>query len=186
MGWFSSTNKSVGLDMGTSFIKAVELEKNGNLHSITSFAQYKLKEGIIAQGEIKKIDELVSALDNFFRTNSLSRDNVVLCLGGKSCFIQIEDFSAKDEKELANSVKFWQNENIGNKNIPFAHQLLDKNVDEIGGNIYSVLLVWAEKDILAPYDLLIDKMRFKDYIIQVDHFGTYNGIDLSAEYGKLY
>jgi len=46
-------------------------------------------------------------------------------------------------------------------------------------------LVWAERTIVEPYQKLCEKLGYRDFVIEVDHFGTYNGIDFSSEYVKV-
>jgi len=136
LGWFgSSITKSVGIDIGTSYLKMVEVERRGVVPQITNFIIKKVDEGLIHRGKIENFDSLATFIDEVLRFGNFSRERVVLCIGGDSCSIQIEEFAAKDERELASSVSFWHKEKIGSSTIPFAHQILAKDVDDIGGNI---------------------------------------------------
>jgi type IV pilus assembly protein PilM len=184
MGFFSSTNRAVGLDLGSRYIKAVEVE-GGSVPEITGFACERVTEQLLEKGEIKDLDALFRFLDRFLNSNGMRREKIVVSLDGHNAQMQIEEFPVSRASELDSTIKYWIRENIGGTHVPFAHHQLEHYVDDVGGSIYSVLFVWAERNVVTPYDQLFAKLKFSQSLMNVDLIATINGLDVSGDFGAM-
>lgn len=185
MGWFSSTTRAVGLDIGTRCIKAVELEKSGAIPILKGFASEGLKPGLLEDGRIKQPEDLARIVESFLTVNGFSRDKVVVSVDAAAATMQIEEFPVRKEAELDQAIRFWMKENLVGNRVPFSHYALERTVDEAGGNIYRVLFVWSDSEVVKPYEALIERLKFKQSIIDVDMIAAVNGIDMTGEYNPV-
>lgn len=181
MVFFSSKKNAVGLDIGSKFVKAVEVEKEGMTPKILRFAAAQVDPSMIRDGEIGDMNALRALIDGMFRQHRFSTANVVVCVDAKCASMAIEGFPARTPRDLETSLKIWERENIAG-NVSFSSATLEKYADDSGETIHSVLLCWADNRVLEPYMQLFRQLKFGQEVIDIDILATMNALDLASEY----
>ncbi len=113
--------QSIGLDIGTTAVRAVELTLDGGQRpAITNFGQVGLQPGIVANGEVRDRAGLADALRRLWREGHFSNRRVRVGVAGLRAIVRDIDMPLLPPDELESAVRFKADEVL-----PFA---LDETV----------------------------------------------------------
>jgi type IV pilus assembly protein PilM len=85
-------NFAIGLDISDMILKAVELKKNKDQIKISAISKYRLKPGVIEQGEIKDETSFLEAVNSLLsktKRGTFNTNEVVACLPDPKTFIKL-------------------------------------------------------------------------------------------------
>ena len=179
-------NKSlVGLDIGSSAVKAIELKPAGKGYRVAAIGVEPVPPDSIVDGAIIDSAAVTAAVRRLFLNKRFKSKQVVASLSGNSVIVKKINLPQMTDQELSESI-YWEAEQY----IPFDIQ--DVNLDyEIsdsdGGNGHNgqgsmgVLLVAAKKDKIADYTNVITQAGRSTAIVDVDAFALQNAYE--ANYG---
>lgn len=176
---FFKPNKYIGIDIGTGSVKLVELKKDGEKISLSTYGELKIsgsKEGsekadkadILRMPE-KQFSELLKQL---IIASKATAKNVVFSIPVFSAFVTSIDFPLLSNKELADSIPFEARKHIPvpMNEVQFSWSIVEKPALQSGGalpvapnsaipagvasasaNKMQVLLVAVPNEIIAKY-----------------------------------
>lgn len=169
---FASPNL-VGLDIGTSAVKLVELKKSKTGNHLVSFAVSPVPIGTFVEGEIVAQDRLIEVIRNLIKSAKLKSKKVCVSVSGSSVIIKRIPVKAITEREIEDSI-FWEAEQY----IPFDleevymdHQVVSK---DLGAVTSEVVLTAAKKDYIDSYVAVIKSAGLNPSIIDLDAFAVSN------------
>ena len=146
--FFSRSKPLVGLDIGSSSIKAAVLESRGKGKgfSLLNFAVEPLPPEVIVEGAIMDSGPIVDAITRVCESGGIKNPDVAVSLSGHSVIVKRVSIPSMSEEELAESIH-WEAEQY----IPF--DIEDVHIDyQILGESgpehehMDVLLVAIKKD----------------------------------------
>lgn len=156
----------VGLDVGTSAVKAVELTQRGKDVEVTGFGQIELTAD--------SPEERANAVRELLEEGAFKTRRVVTSISGKMVIIRYLNMVKMSDEELKNAITFE-----AEKYVPFPLdecvldcQRLDGD-DAAGGNM-TVLLVAAKRSQLDEHLRTVDSAGFVPEVIDVDAFALSN------------
>jgi type IV pilus assembly protein PilM len=174
----------VGLDIGSSSIKAVELaskKKEGEqVYEVKKIGYELLPRDAIVEGTIIDSTAVVEKIRMIFDENKISNKNVAISVSGNSVIIKKISLPSMDTEELAESI-IWE----AKHNIPYPYE--ETNVDYAilkpspasdDPNL-DILLVAAKKDKIANYSNVVHQARKNLEAIEVDVFALQNAIEIN-------
>jgi len=174
---FNKKGHLVGLDIGTSLIKVAELKSSGKGPVLNKFGILPIRPGLIEDGQIIEMSELVQAIQTLFKTHNIKSKNIAISTGGSSVVVKtitMPSTSASSEHTLLESIRFEAEQyipyDIDDMNVDF--QITgdsDANADQM-----NVLLVAVKKDLVASYIELTDQAGLNAQVIDVDSFAFQN------------
>ena len=171
---FKKKDHLVGLDIGSSLIKAAEMKKTGKGLVLKKFGITKTPPDAISEGRVKDVDSLSAAIKGLFKANKIKEKNVAIATGGYSVVIKTISVSKEHENNLQNYI-FSEAEQY----IPY--DISDVNIDyqvlgesEFSSEQLNVLLVAVKKDLVAQYIDIAGKAGLTPAIIEVDTFAYQN------------
>jgi type IV pilus assembly protein PilM len=172
---FGKKKGLVGLDIGSSAIKAVELKpggKGGEYH-LVNLGMEPLPPEAIVDGAIMDSGAVIDAIQRLFSANKIKTNDVACSVSGNAVIVKKISLPQMTPEELAESIH-WEAEQY----IPFDIQdvALDYEVVEgsgSGGNM-DVLLVASKKDKIGDYTSAISQAGKTPTIIEVDVFALQN------------
>jgi type IV pilus assembly protein PilM len=137
----------VGLDIGSSAVKAVELKAAGNNYRVAAFGSQPVPPDSIVDGAIIDAGAVADAIRRLFEGNkAFKAKDVCASLSGNAVIVKKISLPTMTEAELAESI-YWEAEQY----IPFDiqdvnldYQILDRG-DAGGKSSMDVLLVAAKK-----------------------------------------
>jgi type IV pilus assembly protein PilM len=147
----------VGLNLGKSSIRAIELEKRKDGIYVNNFGSYDNPRLNLESKDKDDIDTFASSLRNFFSEVGFTTPNVVIGLHESSIFMRVIKLPRMSEKELKTSVKFEAEQYIPlpYDQINLSYKLLDPDFTD--KNKVNVQIVAAKKDVLENYVALSKK-----------------------------
>ncbi|MCL4812134.1 MAG: type IV pilus assembly protein PilM [Vicinamibacteraceae bacterium] len=187
---FGKSRSVVGLDIGSSAVKAVELKPSGKGYKITAFGSEPVPPDSIVDGAIIDGAAVAEAIRRLFESQQIKTKDVAASLAGTAVIVKKINLPAMSETELADAI-YWEAEQY----IPFAVQ--DVNLDyqvisglpdkkAAGGGALStpgmeVMLVAAKKEKIADYTGVISQAGRTPVVVDVDAFALQNAYE--ANYG---
>ena len=178
MGLFGKKKALVGLDIGSSAVKAVELNAGGKgeFH-LVNLGMEPLPPEAIVDGAIMDSGSVIDAIQRLFSSRKIKTPDVATSLSGNSVIVKKISLPQMSQEELAESIH-WEAEQY----IPFDIQdvSLDYEVLESGsGGNMDVLLVAVKKDKIGDYSSVISQAGKTPSVIDVDVFSLQNCYELN-------
>jgi type IV pilus assembly protein PilM len=178
---FRRSKGLVGLDIGSSAVKAIELKPAGKGYRVTAIGIEPVPPDSIVDGAIIDGGAVADAVRRLFDGRRFKSKDVVASLSGNSVIVKKITLPAMTEQELAESI-YWEAEQY----IPFDIQ--DVNLDyeiltpapglESQGSM-DVLLVAAKKEKIADYTSVITQSGRTPVIVDVDAFALQNAYEVN-------
>jgi len=168
---FSGKKYFVGLDIGSSSLKLVEIIGNKGSYSMNRFLSVPLGKGIIADGAVVDIDALAETIKSLFKNSSCQKKSIVTSLSGHSVIIKKAVFPTMDDHDLQETIhdeasKYLPFDNMDDVNFDF--QVLGRNANN--PNMNDVIIVAAKKEIIEGYAEAIEIAGLSLAIMDVDSF----------------
>jgi type IV pilus assembly protein PilM len=180
-------NKSksvVGLDIGSSAVKAVELKAAGKGYRVSAFGTEPIPPDSIVDGAIIDGTAVADAIRRLFERHPFKSKDVAASLSGNAVIVKKISLPVMTDAELAESI-YWEAEQY----IPFDiqdvnldYQILSPGTAAGSGGTMDVLLVAAKKDKIADYTGVIARAGRVPIVVDVDVFALQNAYELN--YGR--
>jgi type IV pilus assembly protein PilM len=174
----------VGLDIGSSAVKAVELKPGGKGYRVAAFGIEAVPPDSIVDGAIVDAGAVADAIRRVFDQNAAFKSkDVCASLSGNAVIVKKITLPVMTESELAESI-YWEAEQY----IPFDiqdvnldYQILDAGTGPEARGSMEVLLVAAKKEKIGDYTSVIAQAGRTPVIVDVDAFALQNAFE--ANYG---
>jgi type IV pilus assembly protein PilM len=180
---FRRVRPVVGLDIGSSAVKAVELRPAGKGWKVVGWGVEPVPPDSIVDGAIIDGTAVADAIRRLFDGKRLRAKDVAASLSGNAVIVKKITVPAMTETELADSI-VWEAEQY----IPFDIQdvNLDYQVltppDQAGPKgTMDVLLVAAKKEKIVDYTGVITQAGRTPVVVDIDAFALQNAYE--ANYG---
>jgi type IV pilus assembly protein PilM len=177
---FRRARSLVGLDIGSSAVKAVELKAVGKVYKVTAFGSEPVPPDSIVDGAIIDGGAVADAIRRLFESRKIRTTDVAASLSGNAVIVKKITLPMMTESELAESI-YWEAEQY----IPFDiqdvnldYQILDAG-DAAGKGTMDVLLVAAKKEKIADYTGVIGQAGRTAVVVDVDAFALQNAYEVN-------
>ncbi|MFN8091534.1 MAG: type IV pilus assembly protein PilM [Vicinamibacteria bacterium] len=181
MGLFGKKKGLVGVDVGSSAIKAVELKvggKGNDEYQLLNIGIEPLPPEAIVDGAIMDSGAVIDAIQRLFQENRIKTVDVATGVCGNAVIVKKISLPQMSPDELAESIH-WEAEQY----IPFDIQdvALDYEVIEGGGSggNMDVLLVAVKKDKISEYTSALSQAGRTPQIVDVDVFALQNCYEMN-------
>jgi type IV pilus assembly protein PilM len=171
----------VGLDIGSSAVKAVELKAAGKSYKVTAFGTEALPPDSIVDGAIIDGAAVADAIRRLFDGRNIKTKDVAASLSGNAVIVKKISLPIMSDAELAESI-YWEAEQY----IPFDiqdvnldYQILDRGDAASGKGTMDVLLVAAKKEKIADYTGVISQAGRSAVVVDVDAFALQNAYEVN-------
>ena len=163
----------VGLDVGSSSIKAVELKKKGGQIEVAHLGLEPLTSDIVVDSMIVDSGTVSSAISKLFLDNQIKTKDVATSVSGHSVIVKKIPLPSMSDQELADTI-----EKEAAQHIPFdlADVSLDYQIlsDEVGAPQMDVLLVAVKKDKILNYTNVLSMAGRTPKIVDIDALALQN------------
>jgi type IV pilus assembly protein PilM len=178
---FRRTKAAVGLDIGSSAIKAIELKLSGRAYRVTAFASEPLPRDAIVDGAIIDAGVVADAIRRVFDAAGIKTREVAASLSGNAVIVKKISLPVMTEAELGESI-YWEAEQY----IPFDiqdvnldYQITDPGTSPESKGTMDVLLVAAKKEKIADYTGAITQAGRSPVVVDVDAFALQNAYEVN-------
>jgi type IV pilus assembly protein PilM len=171
----------VGLDIGSSTVKAVEISPRKNREfDLTHLGVASLPAEAIVQGAFLNSSAIVDAIREAVDTGKIKTKQVAAAVSGHSVIVKRVSLPAMSRAELDEQIR-WEAEqyipfDVNEVNLDF--QILDEASSE--GQM-DVLLVAAKKDLIDDYVQVITEAGLIPAVIDVAAFAVENAFEQNYE-----
>jgi type IV pilus assembly protein PilM len=175
---FKKTKNLVGLDIGSSAIKLVELkDAKGGGYRLVKTGLETLSPEAIVDGAIMDASLVVDTVNRVISSLNVRTAEFGTSLSGHSVIIKKIALPTMSAEELAESIR-WEAEQY----VPF--DINDVNLDYVvleagGGETMDVLLVAVKKDKIGDYTSVITQVGKTPLLVDVDAFALQNAYEVN-------
>ena len=168
----------VGLDIGSSSVKAVELQGKPGSLSLASLGFAPLQPDTVVDGQIMELNDVSNAIAGLFSSHQIKTDRVAAGVSGSSVIVKNIIVPQMTREELEESID-WHAE----EHIPFdiSDVSLDYQVVGSGPDSLHVLMAACKRDFVANLKQAIQLAGKQPAIIDVDAFALQNCYEVNYQ-----
>src|SRR5688500_2949822 len=157
----------VGLDIGSSSVKAVELNKKGNALQLVNLGFENLQPDTVVDGQIMELNNVSDVITSIFAEHQIKTSRIAAGVSGHSVIVKNIVLPQMNEDELRESFS-WHAE----EHIPFdiSDVNLDYHVTSSSSDALNVLMAACKSDKIANVKQAIQLAGKQPVIIDVDAF----------------
>ena len=171
----------IGLDIGSSAIKAVELRSAGRGYKVRSMAAEPVPPDSIVDGAIIDAAAVSEALKRVFEKGAFKAKEVAAGVSGNAVIVKKITLPVMADTELAESI-YWEAEQY----IPFDiqdvnldYQILNTGAGAESSGTMDVLLVAVKKEKISDYTGVITQAGRVPVVLDVDAFALQNAFEIN-------
>lgn len=173
-GIFGKRSKNiVGLDIGSSSIKILELKRKGDEYFAEKIGYSTISHEAIVEGAIMDAALVVETIAGLLNQLNVKNPNVGISISGHSVIIKKISLPIMSQEELAESIK-WEAESYVPFNIEEVNLSYQYLGDEPDGQNMSLLLVVAKKDKVSDYTNVVTQCGKNPILVDIDAFALQN------------
>jgi len=170
----------VGLDIGSSSIKAVELKKSRGGIELSHVGVEPLANDVVVDSMIMDSPAVASAITKLFTESGIKSKAVATSVSGHSVIVKRIPVPTMTEEQLADNIN-----TEAAQHIPF--DIADVNIDyqilsdDLSGPQMDVLLVAVKKDKILNYTNVLSMAGKAPTIVDIDVFALQNCYEYNYE-----
>jgi type IV pilus assembly protein PilM len=171
----------VGLDIGASSVKAVQLKRSRGTNELVRLGVAPLHPETIVDGVIMDSGTVISAIQQIFTENQIKTKDVVVAVSGHSVIVKKVRITKMKAEELEEAIPFEAEQYVpyAIEDVNLDFQVLE-NSDPSAADM-DVLLVAVKKDIINDYLSIISTAGLNAVVVDVDAFALENAFELAYE-----
>jgi type IV pilus assembly protein PilM len=168
----------VGLDIGSSSVKAIELNKKGSSLQLVNLGFENLQSDTIVDGQIMELNNVSNVISNIFSEHQIKTTRVAAGVSGHSVIVKNIVLPQMSEEELQESFS-WHAE----EHIPFdiADVNLDYQLTSNSAESLHILMAACKSDKIANVKQAIQLAGKQPVIIDVDAFALQNCYEVNYQ-----
>jgi type IV pilus assembly protein PilM len=155
---------SVGLDIGSSAVRAAEVTGEGDQRRVTRFAQVGLPAGAVVEGEVRDQQTVSGAIKRLWSEGGFARRDVVLGISSQRSMVRQVEMPRMNSAELRSALRY---EMGGLLPIPVEQSVFDfvelgpGKPKDGGAETTQVLLVVAQREIVMDHIEVVRRAGLK-------------------------
>ncbi len=163
----------VGLDIGSSSIKAIELRRTRAGIQVVNVGVEPLASDIVVDSMIVDSGSVASSITKIFADHGIKSKQVATSVSGHAVIVKMITMATMPEDELESAVR-----NEAPQHIPF--EMSDVNLDyqvlseDLSGPQMDVLLVAVKKDKILNYTNALQLAGQQPVVVDIDAFALLN------------
>ncbi|MFZ0323367.1 MAG: type IV pilus assembly protein PilM [Actinomycetes bacterium] len=165
---------AIGLDIGTSGVRAAELSFGKNGITLEKFGQVALPEGAVRDGEVHDAEAVATALKQLWAHTKFSSRDVVVGVANQKVIVRQVDLPWAPLDELKETLGYQVQETIP---MPVEQALLDfypleELTGEGGSRLLRGLLVAAARDMVSAQLAAVQAAGLKPVMVDLTAFAV--------------
>ncbi len=176
MGFFRRNRTSVGLDIGSGFVKVVEVDHSGGQPEVKRVAMRPLLPDAIVEGEIMDYGLVASTVAALFEEMELKGCEVITAVGGHDVIIKKIEMDRMKQADAREVIR-WEAE----QHVPFDIKSVELDFQVLNpegeGPRMEVLLVAAKRELVDHKVGLLVEAGLTPTVIDVDAFALHNAFE---------
>lgn len=178
MGLFGGTRKTVALDVGSGFVKLLEVDHSGDQPEVSRVALRPLAPDAIVEGEVMDPAAVAETIRDLLSDLSVNGRGVVTAVGGHDVIVKRVEMDRMEEAE-AREVIQWEAE----QHVPFDIESVHLDFEVLDpdgpGPRMEVILVAAKRELVDTKVGLLKEAGVSPGVIDVEAFALHNAFRLN-------
>src|SRR5215470_986467 len=172
------TKSLIGLDIGSSSVKAVELKKSKNGYELVSFGLEPLAQDTVVDGAIMDAPSVAEKIISIFDGQKIKSKDVATSVSGHSVIVKRVSMPLMTEEELYDRVQAEASQHIpfDIADVNLSHQLLEATENQM-----DVLLVAVKKDKILNHTNVLAQAGKTPVVVDIDAFALQNAFEMNYE-----
>lgn len=175
---FGRKKSVAGLDVGSSSIKAVELEGKMSNLSLVSVGFENLPGDTVVDGQIMELNTVAEAIQNICKNYQIKATQVVTGVSGHSVIIKNIVLPPMSREELEESIDWHAEEHIP---YDLADVSLDYHITEESSDATQVLIVACKREKIDNIKQAIQLSGKQPIVIDIDTFALQNCYEINYQ-----
>lgn len=172
----------VGLDIGTSGVRAAELTMGKGPATLERFGQVALPLGAVRDGEVIESDVVAAAIKQLWAQAKFSTKKVVVGVANQKVVVRQVDLPWLPVNELRRSLSFQVQDFIP---MPVEQAILDFHpleefTNDQGGRMLRVLLVAAARDMVGSAMEAVQKAGLQPSMVDLNSFAVLRSLAMGG------
>jgi type IV pilus assembly protein PilM len=179
MGLFGGKNRQlVGLDIGSSSIKTVELKSTKAGYELVSYGMEPLAQDTVVDGAIMDAPQVANAISKIFDAQRIKTKDVATSVSGHSVIVKRVPLPLMTEEELYDRIPSEASQHIpfDIADVNLSYQLLESMDSQM-----DVLLVAVKKDKILNHTNVLAQAGKTPRVVDIDAFGLQNCFEVNYE-----
>jgi len=171
---FFGSRPAIGLDVGSSFVKAVQLRRAGAGIELEKFGIAPVYPSGEKTGDPKQAK--IAAIRRALSDAQISAKQAVTSVNGESIIVRYLQLPDMPEEELRSALRFEAEEYIP-YNLDDCYldsDTLGRVTDDTGATKVNVLLVSARKDLIHDHTEMVREAGIQPVLVDLDSFAYFN------------
>ncbi len=176
MGLFGNKRRSIGLDVGSGFVKLVEIDHSGEQPEVVQVAMRPLVADAIVEGEIMDPGLVSDTISGLIQEAGLKGRDVVTAVGGHDVIIKPIEMDRMKESDAREVIRWEAEQHVpfDIKSVELDFQILNPLAE---GLQMEVLLVAAKRELVDNKVSLLLDAGVSPCVIDVDAFALHNAFE---------
>ena len=172
------TRSLVGLDIGSSSVKAVELKKARDGYELVSFGLEPLAQDTVVDGAIMDAPAVAEKIISIFDSQKIKSKDVATSVCGHSVIVKRVSMPLMTEEELYDRVQAEASQHIpfDIADVNLSYQLLEATENQM-----DVLLVAVKKDKILNHTNVLAQAGKSPVVVDIDAFALQNCFEVNYE-----
>jgi len=172
----------IGMDIGSSSIKIVELKQSGKDLEVTRVGVEPLAPEIVVDGAIVDTGQVSNSIAKLFSEHKIKTKSVATAVSGHSVIVKKLSLQQMPDEELEAAIPMEAAQHIpfDIAEVNLDYQILETSVDS---PVMDVLLVAVKKDKILNYTNVITLAGRTPVIVDIDAFALQNVYEYNYEPG---
>ena len=168
----------IGLDIGSSSVKVVQLKKKGNGWALQAFGMQPLVPQTIVDGTIMDQEAVADAIRQLWGRLKLKVKDVAIAIAGHSVIIKKISVPQMTADQLAANIRSEAEHHIpfGKDDVEIDYHVT--NPSNTSGQT-ELLLVAAKKEVVADYVQVVRDAGLSPHVVDVAAFASQNGFEVN-------
>jgi type IV pilus assembly protein PilM len=172
----------MGLDIGSSSIRLLQLSRHGNSYKVDHFAIEPLPSGVIVEKSVQDIDAISDAIQSAVRNSGSSSKYCAVAVSGSAVFTKTISLPAN----LADSDIESQVQIEANQYIPYPLDEISLDFEVIGpspknADMVDILLAASKNENVESRQDALESLGLKAKVVDVESFAIANAFELIRE-----
>ena len=174
MGLFGRKKSTVGLDIGSGFVKLVEVDHSGDQPEVARVAMLPLAADAIVEGEVMDPGLVSETVQGLIEASGIKAKDIVTAVGGHDVIIKKIEMDRMKETDAREVIRWEAEQHVpfDIKSVELDFQILDPDDEELQ---MEVLLVAAKRELVDDKVLGLDAVRIQPVLAETrrhpGHFG---------------
>jgi type IV pilus assembly protein PilM len=168
----------IGLDIGSSSVKAVELKRTKAGYELVSFGIEPLAQDTVVDGAIMDAPSVAEKISSIFEGHKIKPKDVATAVSGHSVIVKRVPMPVMTEEELYDRVQAEASQHIpfDIADVNLSHQLLEATENQM-----DVLLVAVKKDKILNHTNVLSLAGKNPVVVDIDAFALQNCFEVNYE-----